>query len=200
MSDLEMNHWRDEWLAQPSVPAKPLSEIRAAAVRQQRRLRWSQIGALLTAAVLVAFGGYIAAEDASLESWLWAGTVWVTTLAATAFSLWNWQGLWKTGVQSVADFQRDYETRCLASLRAARFGMAFLVLQTAIAFPWLTWDYLSHRLAGSRFAAATLLLACLVAGFTMYFRRYRRRAQQELNELRASRPGTLTSSSTGRSR
>jgi cation transport ATPase len=187
MTDLEMNQWREQWLAQPSAPTKPLSEIRNAAIRQQRRLRASHIGALLTAAALLVFGGVMASKNPSLESWLWAAAVWSTTLAATAFSIWNWQGLWKANVQSVADFERDYETRCLASLRAVRVGMAFLVVQTAIAFPWLAWDYLTGQLAGSRFAGASALLACLVAVFTLHFRRYRRRAQRELEQLRATR-------------
>jgi cation transport ATPase len=187
VSDLEMNRWRDQWLAQSTAPPKALSEIRNAAVRQQRRLRASQIGALLTGAGLLVFGGVMASIHPSLETWLWAAAVWITTLAATAFSLWNWQGLWKANVQSVADFERDYETRCLACLRAARFGMAFLVVQTAIAFPWLVWDYVTTQMAGSRFAAASALLACLVTALALHFRRYRRRAQRELEQLRATR-------------
>ena len=90
-------------------------------------------------------------------------------------------------MQSVADFERDYETRCFASLRAARFGMAFLVVQTAIAFPWLVWDYATTQMASSRFAAASALLACLVTAFVLHFRRYRRLAQRELEQLRATR-------------
>lgn len=187
MSDFEMNQWREQWLDQPSAPAMPLSEIRSAAVRQVRRQRASQIGELFTAGGLLAFGGVIASNNPSLESWLWAATVWITTCAATAFSLWNWRGLWKANVQSVADFERNYETRCLASLRAVRFGMVFLVVQTAIAFPWLAWDYATKQVAGPRFAAASALLGCLVAAFVLYFRRCRRRAQRELEQLRATR-------------
>jgi len=187
MTDLEMNQWREQWLAQPSAPAKSLSEIRNAAVRQQRRLRASQIGELLTAAALLVFGGVMASKNPSLESWLWAAAVWITTVIATAFSLWNWQGLWKANVQSVADFERDYETRCLASLRAARFGMAFLVMQSAIAFPWLAWDYTTSQLTGSQFAIASAQLACLITLFAVYFRRYRRRTQRELEQLRVTR-------------
>jgi cation transport ATPase len=187
VSDLEMNQWREQWLAQPSASAKSPSEIRNAAVRQQRHLRASQIGELLTAAALLGFSGVIASKNPSLEWWLWAAAVWITTLAATAFSLWNWQGLWKANVQSVADFERDYETRCLGSLRAVRFGMAFLVVQTAIAFPWLAWDYATKQVAGSRFAGASALLVCLVTAFALHFRRYRRRADRELEQLRATR-------------
>jgi hypothetical protein len=187
MSDFEMNQWREQWLAQPAVAAKSPAEIRGAALRQQRRLRWSQIGEFLTAVALLAFSGVMASRNPSLEGWLWAAAVWITTLAATAFTVWNWRGLWKANVQSVADFARHYETRCLGSLRAVRFGLAFLVVQAAIAFPWLAWDYATGQITGSRFAGASAQLGCLVIGFVLYFLHYRRRAQRELEQLRATR-------------
>ena len=72
------------------------------------------------------------------------------------------------------------------SVRAARFGMGFLAVQIAIAAPWLTWDYLRHRLTGMVFAESIILLALLSLGFWLLFTRYRRIALEELKELTAT--------------
>jgi hypothetical protein len=121
-----------------------------------------------------------------LETWLWAGTIWATTLAVTAFSVWNWNILWKANVKSVTEFALDYQKRCLASLRAARFGTRFLVVQNAITVPWLTWGYLRHRLTDARLAESIAFLAALSLGFWLLFTRSRRTALQELEQLGAS--------------
>jgi hypothetical protein len=185
-SDTELNDWRAEWLAQTAASEKSPADLRVGAVKQQRRLRIGHVGELLTALVFLLFSAAVAWRTSALETWLWAATVWATTLAATAFSVWNWNILWKANVKSVTEFALDYQQRCVASLRAARFGMRFLAVQNAIAVPWLTRDYLRHRLTGVRFAELIALLACLALGFWLIFTRYRRTALRELEQLRAS--------------
>jgi hypothetical protein len=185
-SDTELNDWRAEWIAQTAASEKNPADLRAGAVKQQRRLRTAHVGELLAAAIFLLFSAAVAWRTSALETWLWAATVWAATLAATAFSVWNWAIVWRANVKSVTEFALDYQQRCVASLRAARFGVRFLAVQNAIAVPWLTWDYLRHGLSGVRFAESIALLACLALGFWLLFTRYRRIALQELEQLRAS--------------
>jgi hypothetical protein len=182
----ELNDWRSDWIAQPAVRDDNPSDVRASAVRQQRRLRTRHVAELVAAVVLVTFSAAVLWRNPTLEAFMWAGTVWATTLAATAFSLWNWNILWKANLKSVNEYALDYRKRWLASLRAVRFGTILLGVQTAIALPWLTYDYFRRHLSGGAFAGSVAILACLVAGFWLLFRHYRRVALQELQELDAS--------------
>jgi hypothetical protein len=186
MNDSELDRWRTEWAAQPPARNTSTAEVRAAAIRQQRRLRASYLSSLLAAMLLLSFSAVAIRREPSLESWLWAATVWITTLLATAFSIWNWRGLWKANVRSVADFARAYEARSLAMLRGVRFGYAFLALQSVISFPWLAWDLVTRQITPARFAISLSILVCLVAGFAVWFRASRRRALGELEQVRAS--------------
>jgi cation transport ATPase len=184
--DIELNDWRSEWQAQAAASEDSPADLRLAAVKQQRRLRAAHVGELLAAVIFLSFSAAVAWRNPALERWLWAGVVWMTTLAVTAFSVWNWTILWKANVKSVSEFALDYQKRCLASLRAARFGMRFLVVQNAITVPWLTWGYFRHRITDVRFAAAMALLAALSLGFFLLFTRSRGKALQELERLGAS--------------
>jgi hypothetical protein len=186
LNDLELNDWRAEWKAQTVATEKSAVDLRAAAVRQQSRLRAAHVAELFAALIFLWFSAALAWRNPDLETWLWTGTVWASTLAATAFSVWNWNILWKANVKSVAEFALDYQKRCLASLRAVRFGMRFLVVQNAITVPWLTWDYLRHRITDVRFAAAMALVAALSLGFWLFFTRFRLTALRDLEGLDAS--------------
>ncbi len=185
-SDPELNDWRAQWMAQVVATGKSPAELRAAAVKQQRRLRTGHVLELVAALVFFLLGAVVAWRNRTLEAWLWAGIVWASTAVATAFSVWNWHILWKANALPVADYALDYRKRCMASLRAVRFGTGSLVVQIAIAVPWLTWNYLRHRLSGVVFTASIALVACLALGFRLLFSRYRRMAQRELEELGAS--------------
>jgi cation transport ATPase len=184
--EMELNDWRTEWKAQTVAAEKGAADLRIGAVTQQRWLRAGHVGELFIALIFLWFSAVFAWRNPNFETWLWAGIVWASTLAATAFSLWNWNVLWKANVKSVAEFALDYQKRCLASLRAARFGMRFLVVQNAITVPWLTWDYFRHRITDVRFAAAMALVAALSLGFWLFFTRFRRAALQQLERLGAS--------------
>jgi hypothetical protein len=184
--DPEIHDWRTEWLAQPTTGNTNAADIRHLAVKQQRRLRAWHVAELLAAVVLLMFSAKVAWQDSTLEARLWAAAVWATTLVVTAFSLWNWHILWKANLQSVSEYAANYQMRCIASLRAARFGMGFLAVQTAIAVPWLTWDYLRQELTGMRYAASLAILSILVLGFWLWFTHRRRTALRELDEVRGS--------------
>lgn len=185
-SDTELNDWRTEWMAQAAASEKSPADLRVVAVKQQRRLRTGHVLELVTAMVFLLFGAAVAWRNPTLETYLWAATVWATTLVVTAFSAWNWNILWKANVESVTQYALEYQKRCVAGLKAVRFGMRFLAVQNAIAVPWLAWGYLRHRLTGVRFAEAIALLFCLALGFWFLFTRHRRIARLELEELGAS--------------
>jgi len=185
-TDPELDEWRSEWMAQAVGSEKRPAGMRADAVRQQRRLRAAHVLELLAALIFLSLSAAIVWRNRDFEAWLWAGIVWATTLAATAFSVWNWHILWTANVKSVAEYTLDYRKRCLARLRAARFGQRLLVVQIAIAVPWLSWDYLGHRLPAVVFFWAVAVLACLALGFWALFTHHRRTALRELEELGAS--------------
>ncbi len=181
--DFELKDWRAEWQAQSEPSVANSVEIRRRAVKQQRRLRALHIAELLAALIFLAFSSAVAWKIPRVESFLWALAVWITTLAVTAFSLWNWHILWKADLKSVSEFAQEYEKRCLASLRAARFGKGFVVVQVAISVPWLTWDYLRHHLSNAAFGGSMALLIVLTVGFWVKFSRFRQVARRELHEV-----------------
>jgi len=185
-NDSELNDWRTEWTAQPPLPEMTWADLRAKAGKQQRRLRVSHVAELLVALFFFVFSAAVARRNPGLETKLWAAAVWATTATVTAFSLWNWNILWKANAKSVTEFAVDYEKQCLASLRAVRFGMEFLVVQVAIAIPWLTWDLVLKRLAVVRFAELIAIVVCLALGLWYLLTRYRRISVRELEALRAS--------------
>jgi hypothetical protein len=186
-ADLEFNNWRAEWQAQTEIAAFSSAEIRRAALKQQRRLRAFLALELLSGTLFLVGSAVLAWRVRGAESFLWAAVIWLTTLAASAFSVWNWSTLWQHDVKSVAEFSQVYEKRCLAKIRAARFGKWFLVVQTMISGPWLTWDYHRGDFSTARFGGTMLLMILLSIGFWVLFSRSRRSALRELHGLQTIR-------------
>ncbi len=141
------------------------------------------IAELTMAVVFLVFSAIVVWKRPGVESYVWAAVVWAGTIVATAFSLWNWRSLWTADLKSVAEFTEHYRKRCLAGLRAVRFGRAFLVVQIAITVPWLTADYLRRQISGISFALAMLVLALFTVGFVLFFAHVQRRNSLELKEL-----------------
>lgn len=186
-ADFEFSDWRAEWQAQVEIAAHNPGDVRREALKQQRRLRAAHVLELLTGVLLLAISAAVAWRVHSVESLLWAAVVWLTTLLVSAFSVWNWDTLWQHDVKSVAEFSEVYEKRCLAKLRAARFGKAFVVVQALISGPWLTLDYHRGQFSTARFGVSMLLVILLSVGFWVMFSRSRRSTLRELHRLRATR-------------
>jgi hypothetical protein len=186
-ADLELNHWRAEWQAQVEASRANSADVRLKAVRQQRRLRAGHLLELMTGVVFLAVSAAVAWRAGSAEYLLWAAVVWLTTVIASSFSLWNWHILWTADMKSVTEFTQEYEKRCRAGLRASRFGKVFVVVQSMISMPWLTWDYHRGHASTVAFGSALLLLILLTVGFWVFFSRYRRAALRELNQIRETR-------------
>jgi hypothetical protein len=165
------------------VPMTP-SPANSFSVAQQRSLRIRHVLELFSGLILLGFSGVFAWKNPSAETYLWAATVWLGTLIASAFSVRNWKSLWAANLKCVTEFTDHYRQRCAAELRAARFGLWFLAVQLAITVPWLTLDYLRKELTGRCLAVSLLVLALQTAGFIALFRNMRRRALQELESLR----------------
>ena len=186
-ADLEFNGWRAEWQTQVEPSLANAADVRRKALSQQRRLRAGNVLELLAGVTFLAVSTAVAWKVPSVEAFLWAGAVWLTTLIVSAFSVWNWRILWNTNLKSVSEFAQEYEKRCRAEARAAHFGKRFIFLQALISVPWLTWDYHRGHLSISIFIGAVLLLIVLSLGFWAMFSHYRRAALRELNGIREIR-------------
>lgn len=186
-ADLELTSWRAEWQAQTEVDTSTSGQVRRTALKQQQRLRISHAFELLSGVFFLCASAAFAWRVRTTEFFLWAAVVWMTTLIVSAFSLWNWSALWRHDLKSVAEFSQVYEKRCLARIRAARFGKWFVVVQIVIAGPWLTWDYHHGEFSTTRFAGAMLLMTLLSIVFWLLFLRTRRSALRELHELQTIR-------------
>lgn len=189
-ADLEFSNWRAEWQAQTEVAAHSSAEVRRDALKQQRRLRTSHVLELLSGVLFLVASALFAWRVRGLEAFLWAAVVWLTTVAVSAFSVWNWSPLWQHDLKSTAEFSQVYEKRCLAKIRAARFGKWFVIMQVTISLPWLTWDYGRGDFSTARFGGAMVLLILLSIGFWVLFSRSRCSALHQLDKLRSINLGT----------
>jgi hypothetical protein len=183
-ADLELNDWRTEWLAQDEPSRISSADVRRDAIRKQRRRRILHVLELFSGVIFVGGSAAVAWKFPSAECYLWAGIVWLTTLIVSAFSVWNWQVLWKADLRSVAEFAEEYEKRCLAEIRAARFGKGFIIVQAMISVPWFIWDYHRGEFSTARFGGALLFVLLLCVGFWVMFYRYRRAALSTLEGIR----------------
>ncbi len=179
-SDQEMKQWREAWQVESAASTLVSAEIRNKAIRQEKSLRFKFILEMALAVTLLVGSAIYASVRHDAEMFLWMVIVWLLTISASAFSIWNWQALWRASAQSVAGYMALYRARAQATLRAVNFGWAFLVLQLFIVVPWLTYDRLQHRMPQVRYGFAMLLLALLTFVYVRMFLRQRRKALQEI--------------------
>jgi hypothetical protein len=179
-SDQEMKQWREAWQIEPPSSGPASAEIRNKAIRQEKSLRFKFILEMALAVTLLVGSAIYSSVKHNAEMLLWMVLVWLLTIAASAFSIWNWQALWRASAQSVAGYMLLYRARAEATLRAVKFGWALLVLQLFIVVPWLTYDRLQHRMPQIRYGFAMLLLALLTFVYVRMFLRQRRKALEEI--------------------
>lgn len=192
-TESELEVWGTTWRAPLAELIVPAFDFGAEHRRQEWRLRFHYVFGLCFAVLLTCYAAVVLHRDFRAEVLAWAVVVWVTTAGATAFSVWNWRGLWNASGRSVLEYADLYEKRSLATLRAMRFGYWFLVLQLSIAAPWLTWDFLRHELPPVRYALSMASLAVLTIVYVVWFAVLRRRSVMELHrveEFRISLTGT----------
>ena len=196
-TDAEFNQWRSAWNAAAEANQPAAVNIGAIYRRQERRLRIEYALNLVAAIVLVSFAAWFLHANYRAEVLAWAVAVWLTTLAATAFHVWNWRALWKRETRSVVEYAQSFERRSVAILRAVRFGYILLMFQLAIAVPWLTWDLVRGRFPFWRYALGIGLLGFFSAGFIAWFRRVQRRTALELTDAREFRRGLCADEESG---
>jgi hypothetical protein len=182
----ELDVWRDAWQApEETTPLPAAFDLRKETRRQERNLRARYIFSCVFALGLLIFSVY--AVHRHMQGLLWAAVVWLTTFIAIGFSIWNWRTLWNATSASTSEFAALYEKRCFATLRAVRFGYAFLAMQLAIVIPWLSWDFYRGGTSGNfgivPYLRSMAVLVCLSAAFIFSFARARRRTLIELERL-----------------
>ena len=181
-SDLEV--WRVAWKAPAAEEPARLFNIRREGLRQEHKLRIMHIMELGLAVILIVFAGLFLQHNFSAEMLIWAIVVWTTTLAATAFSVWNWRLLWRTTSQSIAEYITIYQRRSLAMLRAAHFGLWLLLIEILIVVPWFTWDLNRGTMSIPRFWLGMGLLLLIATGLLVMLLRFRKNALLELAQVR----------------
>lgn len=186
-AESDLDSWRRVWKGAATEERPKAIDIRREAMHNERRLKRKHILELSFAAVLIIFGVFVLAHNFNAETLAWAIVLWVLTLGATAFSIWNWRSLWKGANQSTFEYTAAYRKRCMASLRAIRFGYGLLAVDLMVGAPWLTWDFFRNGASGGfgmrGYATGLGLLALLTTVFLVGFRRSRRRTMSELARL-----------------
>jgi len=182
--DLELAAWRTDWAAHSPADAAMLRlDLRRLVERERRNMALGLCGQLLVGAVLLVFSAWFVSTRPTLEWILWAAVIWVGTLFAAGFAVWNKAGTWKALSQSNAAFLDLSRRRYLRELRAIRLGRWFLAVQLAIVTAWLSWDYAIRRLPmGPYFfgGAVTILLA---VAYLEWFALRERRCLLDLGRL-----------------
>jgi hypothetical protein len=185
MVDQELRDWQATWQSSAAAERRtPPFDIRNHAARAGRRLTVRYASGGLFALALLVFSAVYAQRHPTLQWLLWAAAVWIATLVAVGFMIWNGRGLWTAADRSSAAYVELSRKRCMAELRAVRFGYALLSAELVVAIPWLLWDFFSKRsLPGfdlaSRLSGFAVLLA-LTVGYLVWFTLYRRRKLREL--------------------
>jgi uncharacterized membrane protein YidH (DUF202 family) len=191
-SDSEMETWRDAWKAPEGTSGQPrILDMRREVRRKECRLRALHLLEFASALVLLAFSYLVAQRYPSTEMVLWAVVIWILTLLAAGYSLWNWRSLWTAERRSAREYAQTYEKYCVAGLRHIRFGVCLLAMNLILAIPWISWKFFRSARTGHFGIVAYLisigLIAGLTAGFLFWFSKSRRNRLRELEELRQYR-------------
>jgi hypothetical protein len=188
--DHEFGAWRTAWLAQEKSldPAKRL-DLRKMVERQSRWMAVQLALQLLFGLALLAFATFIAVRRPSIEWIVWAAVIWILTFGTAGFVVWNSLGLWRSVDQSIASFVALSRQRCLAALRAVRFGCWLVAVELIIVGLWLLWNYAArHDTPGftpANHIMAAVLAGGLAIGCLAWFSWQRRRKLDELERLEA---------------
>jgi membrane protease YdiL (CAAX protease family) len=187
--DVELETWREEWQHPGENSGQSGNfNIHREVRRKKFRLRLKLFLGFTWAIFLMGFSYFVARRYSSTEMFLWALVVWLSTLAITGYSFWNWRSLWTAERKPACEYVQIYEKHCLAGLREIRFGYYFLVVNLVIGVPWISWRYFQSTSNGQFGLKAYLigmgLIAGLTAGYLIWFPRSRRNRLRELEQVR----------------
>ena len=190
--DLELTAWREtwQWSAQNPEPS-PVCDIRREVQRKELRLRMKHLFEIAWALFLLAFSFILARRHPSTEMLVWALTIWILTLFASGYSIWNWRMLWIAEKKPAFEYTQVYEKYCIAGLREIRFGYCFLAACLAINVPWISWRFFLSSPGDHSHLIVYLLSMGIVAGLTLgyllWFQIARKNRLRELEQLRLYR-------------
>jgi len=192
IDDPEMEILRGIWKCPEVSAGRPgILDISREVRRKQFRLRALHLLEFASTFFLLAFAYLIAQRRPSTEMFLWALVIWLLTLLAGGYSIWNWRLLWTASLKPACEYARIYEEYCVASLRHIRFGYCLLAVNLAIAIPWISWKFFRSARAGHfgilSYTISVGLIAGLAAGYLFWFSRSRSNRLRELEQLRQYR-------------
>ena len=121
--DAELENWREVWQRSSEVTER-LGEFDLCTEVKRKELRLKALRSLeyAWALFLLFFSFSVARRVHTTEMYAWAVVIWVSTLGATAYSIWNWRSLWRAERKSASEYVRTYQRHCIAGLRQVRFG------------------------------------------------------------------------------
>ena len=177
-SDAELETWREAWQHPAENSAQPGSfDMRREVRRKEFRLRLKLLFGLAWALFLLGFSYVVARRYPSIEMFLWALVIWISTVAITGYSFWNWRSLWTAERKPACEYVQIYEKHCLAGLREIRFGYSFLAVNLAIVVPWISWRYFrsasNDQFGLTAYLISMGLVAGLAAAYLIWFPRSR---------------------------
>jgi hypothetical protein len=187
--DPELEDWREAWQGLSEATEAPAKfDVRAGVKHKELRLKALHTLEYVWALFLLGFSFKVARSFHTTEMYVWAAVIWVSTLWATAYSIWNWRSLWRAERKSASEYVRTYERYCLAGLRQVRFGYWFLAVSLAITVPWLSWKFFrsgpGDELSLSAFWFSMGVIAGLTVVYLLWFRASRKNRLRELEQLR----------------
>jgi len=181
--DPEMEIWQKGWKEGAAPVPTDAGTLHQLAVKQESRLRAKHVGELVAAVVFLVGSFSFAMYDRSTEMVIWAIYVWIATILATTYSVWNWQSLWKSSTNSVSDYVSLYRARSNATLRACKFGLGFLVVQICISTFWFTFDLVQQRMTIARYVFGIAILILFSCFFLWMFLSSIKKAKAELQTI-----------------
>ena len=121
MGDSEMETWRETWKRSEETSGQPrILDIGREVRRKEFRLRALHLLEFASALLLLAFSYVVAQRYPSTEMLLWAVVIWILTLLAAGYFLWNWRLLWTTQIRSAREYAQIYEPEDRESTTTAR--------------------------------------------------------------------------------
>ncbi len=193
MTDKDLERWTTQW--QGAVP--PPADLRRMARREQRLLvAWIAVDWVVGIGLL-AFAAWIWLAIGTATMIFTAIGIVLLTLAALAFSVFNWRGSFEGDHASAADFLTLALRRSEARLRYIRLGWRVLVADLVVIAGAVLLEFRDEGMARlPRMVVAAVAVTAIAAGILYWWgRREHRRAARLAAMMRSL--GTEKESSNG---
>jgi len=176
MSDQELERWTAAWRA--GSAAAPDLAVKA---RRERAWLFAWIASdWIVGIALLGVAAWLWISDGTTVMRFAAAGIVVLTVAALAFTTWNWRGSLAEEQASAAEFLALAERRSRARLRYVRFGWWVLAADLIIiaGAHWLMYVEEGAERLPAMFGMTIVAFAAAAAVLTWWGRREQRRAQR----------------------